>query len=157
MSEFNHHTGMKLKLPYSWLVISMMVTAAGYAICQTNDISTNLPSLIPGDVSGKIVAFRKLISPWEFVLVPLVTGVVQALKNLIPKIPATVWPWVAPALGALFDWLAIEAGWWTGNPLVGTVLGSTGTWLYTIAKPTGLLKSSDDLAKPVVVAGPNPS
>jgi len=152
---------MKSKLPSSWLVACIIIAGTGYAVSQTatNMFATNgmppLP-LVPVTVTDKIIAFRKLLSPWEFMLVPLATAIIQILKMWIPKIPVTLWPWAAPVLGAGLDYLAIQTGLWTGNPIVGAVFGSMGTWLYTVAKPTGWLPSSTELAKPPAIGNSNP-
>ena len=134
-----------------WLVISVFFAITWCAVCQV----TNSP-IIPPPAPEKIVAFQRFISPWQFILVPIVLVIVQFFKHVIPNVPAAVWPYASPVVGALLDWIAIEAGWWTGNPTIGAMLGGLSSWFYTAIKPTGLLSSSSDLAKPVVGTS-NPS
>lgn len=60
------------------------------------------------------------------VLVPLIIAIG---KWALPKVPVWILPILAPALGALIDWLTTLATGSTASPALGAVLGSAGVGL----------------------------
>ena len=63
-------------------------------------------------------------------VIPLVVPIVVAVgKFLIPKIPAWILPILAPAIGALIDFLGSLVTGHEANPITAAVLGSAGVGL----------------------------
>jgi len=68
-------------------------------------------------------------------IVPLLTPILIAvLKWAVPKVPSTLLPVLAPALGIVIDWIGSAVGHGTPNPLVAAFAGAAGTGLYEIQK-----------------------
>ena len=89
-------------------------------IAQTNEPVTPLPSG-PFDLS-------LLLS-----LIPLLVPIVVAvLKKLLPFVPGWALPILAPALGALIDWIGALATGHAANPIVAALLGSAGVGVREI-------------------------
>lgn len=64
------------------------------------------------------------------ILIPLVVPIVVAIgKFFIPKLPGWTLPIIAPALGALIDYLTTRATGAIASPLLAAVLGSAGVGL----------------------------
>lgn len=101
------------------------------AVAIAQDIATNTP---PDAGNVPALDIFKQLKPVEFLLIPLVTVVIQGARKFIPQIPDAVWPWVAPFIGAILDYTASKAGLWTGNAAVGAMLGGLGTWFHQLDK-----------------------
>lgn len=91
----------------------------------------------------------QILKPLQFLLIPLVTVLIQLARKFIPMIPDTYWPFVAPFLGATLDYIAGQTGLWTGNAAVGAMLGGLGTWFHQFQKQAG-----DPLGKLIPDAAP---
>ena len=63
------------------------------------------------------------------VLVPMILGLAKAE---VPKLPSWILPILAPALGALIDWLTSLATGTTPNPIASAVLGAAGVGLREV-------------------------
>jgi hypothetical protein len=110
------------------LGIFMLNLMSLIAIAQ---VATNAP---PTGDAGPSLEIFKTLKPIEFLLIPLVTVLIQAARKFIPKIPSAVWPWAGPFIGAILDYVATKAGLWTGNVAVGAMLGGLATWLHQLDK-----------------------
>lgn len=61
------------------------------------------------------------------IIIPLVVPIVVAVgKFLLPAVPKWILPILAPALGALIDWLNSLVTGTPPNPVTGALLGSAG-------------------------------
>lgn len=134
---------------FGWLVMLILLCLLGLCmttlvLAQTNDPGTNAPPS-----NGVLPIFQQL-KPIEFLLIPAVTILIQALRKFIPAIPDKIWPWVAPLIGAILDFVASKAGWWTGNVAVGAMLGGLGTWFHQLDK------NSVNLLEKIMPPAPKP-
>jgi hypothetical protein len=117
-----------------WTLLILMGICAINLIELTifaQDAATNAPTAGSGD--GMLPIFQKLKAV-EFLLIPAVTVLIQLLRKFIPQIPASVWPWAAPFIGAILDYAASKAGLWTGNVVVGAMFGGLATWFHQLDK-----------------------
>lgn len=118
-------------LMFTVLGILMFNILSFIAIAQ--DVSTNLPPAAGSGTVAPLEIFAKL-KGLEFLLIPLVTVLIQAARRYIPQIPDAIWPWVGPFIGAILDYAATKAGLWTGNLAVGAMLGGLATWFHQLDK-----------------------
>lgn len=88
------------------------------------------------EVGGKVKEVRALIEPWQFMLVPLSVVMVMLAKKWLVRVPSEWWPWVVPFIGAGLDWLGANAGMWTGNSVVGGMMGGLAVWFHQTVKQT---------------------
>lgn len=66
-------------------------------------------------------------------LIPLmVPGAVAAIKFFLPKVPTFLLPILAPAIGALIDWIGSLASGGPAHPIGAALLGSAGVGLREI-------------------------
>lgn len=80
-------------------------------------------------------------------IIPLLVPIVVAIgKSLLPKVPTWVLPILAPALGALIDYLGSLATGAAASPVIAAALGSAGVGLREIV----------DQIKQRLVDGPKP-
>lgn len=120
-------------------IMCLFTVMAAHA--QTNpsavEAGTNAPGII-GDPNATApgVSLPKVLQPLQFLIIPLVTVIIMGVKKLVPKIPPVAWPFVAPFIGALLDYAAAKAGWVTGSPVVGAMLGGLGTWFHQTGSQT---------------------
>jgi hypothetical protein len=137
------------------LVIVLMFDLAWSALAQTNvsGSGTNAPPNT-GSGGGVLSIFSQL-SGWEFLLIPFCTVLIQAVRKFVPQIPSNVWPWVAPFIGAILDYLGSKVGIWTGNVAVGAMFGGLATWFQQLDKQSvGFL---DRILPPASSQPPSPS
>lgn len=81
-------------------------------------------------------------------LIPLVVPILVAIgKSALPKVPTWLLPILAPALGALIDYLGSLATGAGASPILALTLGSAGVGLREIM----------DQAKQRIVNGPKPT
>lgn len=78
-----------------------------------------------------------VLKPLQFLMIPLVTVVIQLARKWVPMIPDTYWPFISPFLGATIDYIAGAAGLWTGNAAVGALFGGLGVWFHQLQKQAG--------------------
>lgn len=109
----------------SLLTLLIMLVAS---VCHAQD--TNSVPVTPPAVTH----FFEIIKPFEFLLIPIVTVFIQLVRKFVPQIPSGVWPYAAPFIGALLDWLATKMGLWSGNPMIGAMLGGLATWFHQADK-----------------------
>lgn len=70
-------------------------------------------------------------------LLPVIVPLLVALgKGLLPKVPTWILPILAPALGALIDFLTAKATGGTASPVLALALGSAGVGLREIYDQT---------------------
>lgn len=82
---------------------------------------TNLPIAIE-PAPGEIRAHALILT-----LIPLLVPIVVAIgKSLLPKVPTWVLPILAPALGALIDYIGSLATGADASPIVAAIYGSAG-------------------------------
>lgn len=105
----------------------LFVGVALCALAQTNPVTpsasgTNAPvHALPGaQAVSTLSSYLVLLIP---IVVPLL---IAALKNFIPKLPVWTLPIIAPALGALIDWIMQLSGMNTSGAITGALLGSAG-------------------------------
>jgi hypothetical protein len=115
------------------LIYVFVLDLAWTVMAQTNASGTNAP---PDTGSGTLPIFNTL-KPLEFLLIPAVTVLIQLVRKFVPQIPDNAWPWVAPFIGAILDYVGSKAGIWTGNVAVGAMLGGLGTWFHQINRTVG--------------------
>lgn len=88
---------------------------------------TNLPIAIE-PAPGEIRAHALILT-----LIPLLVPIVVAIgKSLLPKVPTWVLPILAPALGALIDYIGSLATGADASPVVAAALGASGVGLREI-------------------------
>ena len=86
------------------------------------------------------------VSTILLVVIPLLTPIVIRLAALvIPKLPSWLLPILAPAIGALIDFLSSLAGGPTVGPVLGAALGAAGTGLREIQDQ--VRRKASDVAK----------
>lgn len=92
------------------------------ALAQTNTVPTTGGTVPGGD--GVSLAL---------IVIPLIVPIVVAMaKFFIPKLPGWTLPIIAPALGALIDYLTTRATGAAASPLIAAALGSAGVGLREI-------------------------
>lgn len=106
-------------------------------------LATNVPGGVPGEqlvtdgaTDEKVKAFLTKYTWLKIFLVPLVTVIVMAAKQIISKIPIQVWPWVTPFIGVGLDYLGEKAGLWTGSMVAGAAMGGLATWFHQLGTQT---------------------
>lgn len=90
------------------------------------------------------------LSSLLMLLIPVLVPLIVALgKFIVPKVPTWMLPIIAPALGALLDFLTSLATGSTANPMIGALLGSAGVGVRElIDQVSGRMK---EVAKPVTL------
>lgn len=123
---------LKNVLRFTLLVLlGLMVLDLACMMAIAQEVTNTPPVPVP---DGPTLDIFKQLKPLEFLLIPAVTVLIQAARKFIPQIPDALWPWVAPFVGALLDYLASKAGLWTGNVAIGMMLGGLGTWFHQLDK-----------------------
>ena len=110
-------------------VFAFVLTLSAFG--QTNDPGTNSPPVVV--LAPPAMQLQNLLLLIIPILVPLLIAVG---KWAIPSIPSWALPIVAPALGALADWLLALAAGTAVNPLVGALLGSAGVGVRELVDQT---------------------
>lgn len=106
------------------------------ALAQSTNSSPVTPSASTSPVSTLLLT-----------IIPLLVPIVVAIgKSALPKVPTWLLPILAPALGALIDYLGSLATGGSANPIAAAILGSAGVGLREIV----------DQVKQRVVDGPRP-
>lgn len=81
------------------------------------------------------------------IIIPLLVPILVALgKSVLPKVPTWLLPILAPALGALIDYLGTLATGGTPSPITAALYGSAGVGIRELM----------DQAKQRIVDGPKP-
>lgn len=111
------------------------------AMAQTNPVFTT-PDMIPITATNALKAVTHVLptqdvitqlSQYLVMIIPLVVPLLIAgLKTWIPKVPKWALPILAPALGALADFLLQTVGVNTGGVIKGALLGSAGVGIREI-------------------------
>lgn len=108
------------------------LVGVGEAGTSTNIVSvaaTNLPPTILSPGGGDPFDGNGLL----LVIIPLLVPILIACaKSVLPLLPGWTLPIIAPALGALMDFLAALALGHQANPLISGLLGSAGVGLREI-------------------------
>lgn len=113
------------------LLLLALLAAPLALLAQTNGVA-----ITPAD--EKIADIFSKLSAWQFLLVPTVMALVQALKTWVPLIPSRFLPWVAPFIGAALDYAASKAGFWTSDPAIGALIGGAAVWAHqAFTQPKG--------------------
>ncbi len=113
---------MKNPAKYLAWCLCLFAFAAVAQVTNTNTIPT-LPGTVPGTAPG--MGLLITILP---LLVPII---IAGFKVVLPKLPGWTLPIVAPALGALIDYIGSLTPLGTGaaHPLLAAALGSAGVGL----------------------------
>lgn len=112
-------------------ITTFILCSFGILVAQTTN---SAPILNPDE---KIAGLFSKFSYWQFLLIPIITALISGLRQLVPKIPSAMLPWLAPFIGAILDWAAMKSGIWTGgNVAIGLLLGTSATWFHQIGKQT---------------------
>lgn len=104
--------------------LDLVATTNGVGATPT--VSTN----VPVHVLPVAQQAQDQISQYLVMVIPIVVPVFLAyLKKFLPNVPSWALPILAPALGALADWIMQMAGVQTGGMVKGALLGSAGVGL----------------------------
>lgn len=106
------------------VILLFLFACAAIAQVDTNSVPTIPPETSPG--TGSLQNLLMLLIP---VLVPLVIAIG---KFFVPKVPGWILPIVAPALGALIDYINTLVSGTNASPLIGALLGSAGVGVREI-------------------------
>lgn len=110
-------------LTYFWFGFFVVFLAAGVSAQPTNGVD-----VLPAD--QKVRDFFLGLSAWQFLLAPVVGILMQGVKNGLKMISPKFIPWLGPLVGAVLDYAAAKAGFWTGNGSVGAMMGGLATWAH---------------------------
>lgn len=125
-----------------FLIVLLVLSIAFPAFAQTNN-PTELPG---GPVPGTAPDNTGLL----LMLIPLFVPIIVAIgKFFLPHVPGWVLPILAPAIGALIDWLASLAMGTGASPLAAALLGSAGVGLREIKDKAQKRIEEGDKAKPI--------
>lgn len=100
---------------------------------QTNIVAPPPEIVVEENPKGPDVT--KTISFWQMLIPIVVPALIAALRGIVPNLPKSMVPWLAPIIGAAIDIILNLTGLGTGVGPVGATLGATGTWVYEVSKP----------------------
>jgi len=122
-------------------MLGWLIVVAGLAVLILSAFGQGAEAAPMAVADEKVRGFFDAFTAWKFLLVPIVTILIQAVRKWIPKIPPNYFPWIAPIIGGLLDYGASKAGIWTGSGEIGLMCGGLATWFHQTGRQTAELIS----------------
>ena len=127
--------------------------------------ATNTPPGVPGPFGAAPLPVKVLpgtdsayppVSNLSLLIAIAVPALIAGLKSWLPKLPSWSLPLLAPALGALSDWVLQMSGVSTNGVTVGALLGSAGVGLRELQDQLKQKVGPPPANPPVDPPKPNP-
>lgn len=113
-----------------------IIATTGAVVAQETGTLPPLTSIADALVYMIPLAVPILIALAKKTFYTQVTHSDGTIDILLPAwMPKWSLPIIAPLLGILIDWILVQAGASTGNPLLAAGLGALGVWLREVTKP----------------------
>lgn len=116
---------MRIKSTYLFALLLF-----GLCVSQVFAADNNPP---PADLLGWV----------NMVIVALTPIVIAGIKKLVPVIPGVMFPFIAPVVGLILNWISTFATGHAADPVVGAITGALGLWLRELVDQTKQTMTSD--------------